>query len=40
MKAHDFPFPYLHDERQSVARTLWGGLYAGTLSASTKKGHT
>jgi len=30
-KAHDFPFRYLHDETQTVARGVWGGLYAGLL---------
>jgi len=30
-KARDFPFPYLHDETQSVARAFGAGLYAGLL---------
>jgi hypothetical protein len=30
-KVHGFPFPYLHDETQTVARALWGGVYARNL---------
>jgi hypothetical protein len=34
-QAHKFPFPYLHDKTQSVAR-LWRGLHARLLRPTTK----